>query len=74
MLNNVLASPTFQTWTMGEPLDLAAMLYRGGRPQQLIFYVAHLDDTQRMFFTTLLLEEMLAWTRRQPGTTTARRQ
>ena len=68
MLNNVLASPTFATWTMGEPLDLAAMLYRNGRPQQLIFYVAHLDDTQRMFFTTLLLEEMLAWTRRQPGT------
>ena len=72
MLNNVLASPTFSTWTMGEPLDLAAMLYRGGRPQQLIFYVAHLDDTQRMFFTTLLLEEMLAWTRRQPGTTNLR--
>jgi Helicase HerA, central domain len=72
MLNNVLASPTFATWTMGEPLDLAAMLYRNGRPQQLIFYVAHLDDTQRMFFTTLLLEEMLAWTRRQPGTTNLR--
>ena len=72
MLNNVLASPTFSTWTMGEPLDLAAMLYRNGRPQQLIFYVAHLDDTQRMFFTTLLLEEMLAWTRRQPGTTNLR--
>ena len=60
------------TWTMGEPLDLAAMLYRAGRPQQLIFYVAHLDDTQRMFFTTLLLEEMLAWTRRQPGTSNLR--
>ena len=72
MLNNVLASPTFPTWTMGEPLDLAAMLYRNGRPQQLIFYVAHLDDTQRMFFTTLLLEEMLAWTRRQPGTSNLR--
>ena len=72
MLNNVLASPSFSTWTMGEPLDLAAMLYRNGRPQQLIFYVAHLDDTQRMFFTTLLLEELLAWTRRQPGTTNLR--
>ena len=72
MLNNVLASPTFATWTMGEPLDLAVMLYRNGRPQQLIFYVAHLDDTQRMFFTTLLLEEMLAWTRRQPGTSNLR--
>ncbi len=71
-LNNVLASPTLSTWTMGEPLDLESMLYRRGRPQQLIFYVAHLDDTQRMFFTTLLLEETLAWTQRQPRTTNLR--
>ncbi len=68
-LNNVLAAPSFLTWTAGEPLDLASMLYRAGKPQQLIFYVAHLDDTQRMFFITLLLEEVLAWTRKQTGTT-----
>ena len=68
-LNNMLASPMFTTWTQGEPLDLASMLYRNGRPQHLIFYFAHLDDNQRMFFTTLLLEEMLSWTRRQSGTT-----
>ncbi|MFO0879189.1 MAG: DUF87 domain-containing protein [Gemmataceae bacterium] len=71
-LNNMLASPVFATWTHGEPLDLASMLYRHGRPQHLIFYLAHLDDNQRMFFTTLLLEEVLAWTRRQPGTTSLR--
>jgi hypothetical protein len=71
-LNNVLAAPSFSTWTTGEPLDLGAMLYRGGKPQQLIFYIAHLDDTQRMFFTTLLLEEVLNWTRRQSGTTNLR--
>jgi hypothetical protein len=71
-LNNVLAAPSFLTWTTGEPLDLAAMLYRAGKPQQLIFYIAHLDDTQRMFFTTLLLEEMLSWTRRQSGTSNLR--
>lgn len=71
-LNNVLAAPSFSTWTTGEPLDLANMLYRAGKPQQLIFYVAHLDDTQRMFFTTLLLEEMLSWTRRQSGTSNLR--
>ncbi|MFO0926061.1 MAG: DUF87 domain-containing protein [Gemmataceae bacterium] len=71
-LNNVLASPVFATWTQGEPLDLGSMLYRNGRPQHLIFYLAHLDDNQRMFFTTLLLEEMLGWTRRQPGTTSLR--
>jgi hypothetical protein len=72
LLNNVLAAPSFSTWTMGEPLDLASMLYRAGRPQQLIFYVAHLDDTQRMFFITLLLEEVLSWVRRQPGTSNLR--
>jgi hypothetical protein len=71
-LNNVLAAPSFKTWTTGDPLDLTAMLYRGGRPQQVIFYTAHLDDTQRMFFTTLLLEEVLAWTRKQAGTSNLR--
>jgi hypothetical protein len=71
-LNNVLAAPSFLTWTTGEPLDLANMLYHAGKPQQLIFYIAHLDDTQRMFFTTLLLEEMLSWTRRQSGTSNLR--
>jgi hypothetical protein len=71
-LNNVLAAPSFATWTTGEPLDLSKMLYRNGRPQQLIFYTAHLDDTQRMFFTTLLLEEVLSWTRKQVGTTNLR--
>jgi hypothetical protein len=71
-LNNVLAAPSFSMWTTGESLDLAAMLYRAGKPQQLIFYIAHLDDTQRMFFTTLLLEEMLSWTRRQSGTNNLR--
>src|SRR5262249_26384567 len=72
LLNNVLAAPSFATWTMGEPLDLSSMLYRAGRPQQLIFYIAHLDDTQRMFFTTLLLEEVLSWTRKQSGTSNLR--
>jgi hypothetical protein len=71
-LNNVLAAPSFSTWTTGESLDLGSMLYRSGKPQQLIFYIAHLDDTQRMFFTTLLLEEMLSWTRRQSGTSNLR--
>jgi hypothetical protein len=71
-LNNVLASPGFATWMAGEPMDLASMLYRAGKPQQLIFHIAHLDDRQRMFFTTLLLEEVLGWVRRQPGSSNLR--
>jgi hypothetical protein len=66
-LNNILAAPTFSTWIQGEPLDLAQML-AGPKPKQLIFYLAHLEDAQRMFFLTLLLEEVLSWTRKQAGT------
>jgi hypothetical protein len=71
-LNNVLAAPGFASWTTGESLDLQSMLYRNGKAQQVIFSIAHLNDEQRMFFTTLLLEEVLHWTRRQPGTTDLR--
>jgi hypothetical protein len=42
------------------------------KPRQLIFYIAHLEDAQRLFFLTLLLEEVLSWTRKQPGTTSLR--
>jgi hypothetical protein len=71
-LNNILAAPSFSTWITGETLDLQTLLYGGGKPRQLIFYVAHLEDAQRMFFITLLLEEVLSWTRKQPGTTSLR--
>jgi hypothetical protein len=68
-LNNLLAAPSFSTWITGEPLDLSRMLEASGKPRQLIFSIAHLDDTQRMFFVALLLVEVLNWTRKQPGTT-----
>ena len=67
-LNNILASPSFSTWIEGDPLDLTHLL-AGPKPRHLIFSLAHLEDSQRMFFLTLLLEEVLAWTRKQPGTT-----
>ncbi|HKB42690.1 MAG TPA: helicase HerA-like domain-containing protein, partial [Gemmataceae bacterium] len=71
-LNNILAAPSFSTWLQGDPLDLASLLGVGGRTRQLIFSVAHLDDAQRMFFITLLLSEVLSWTRKQSGTTSLR--
>jgi hypothetical protein len=71
-LNNVLAAPKFQTWAEGDPLDLTKLFKPGGKPQQLIFYLAHLDDSERMWFTTLLLYEVLAWARKQGGTTNLR--
>ncbi len=68
-LNGVLASPAFAAWTRGAPLDPAA-LTKGppGRTPVSVFYMAHLDDTQRMFFASLLLERMVAWSRSLPGT------
>ena len=69
LLNNFLASPSFQTWQEGQALDVQALLYEtGGRPRQSIFYMAHLDDNERMFFTTLLFAAVEAWMRTQRGT------
>ena len=37
-----------------------------------IFSIAHLNDAERMFFVTLLLNQVLGWMRTQPGTTSLR--
>ena len=72
-LNNLLASPGFEAWLEGEPLDASAMLYtQQGKPRISIFSIAHLSDAERMFFVSLLLNQTLAWIRSQPGTTSLR--
>lgn len=73
-LNAIIAAPGFAAWLQGEPLDdIANFLYSpAGKPRHSIFYIAHLDDAQRMFFVTLLLEQVITWMRRQPGTTSLR--
>jgi hypothetical protein len=72
-LNAVIASPSFTAWRMGVPLDIAAWLAPAdGRTPVRILHLAHLDDTQRMFFVTLLLHAAVAWSRRQPGTSELR--
>lgn len=68
-LNNLLASPGFQAWLMGEPLSIQNLLYtKEGKPKLSILTIAHLSDSERMFFVTLLLNELLGWVRRQSGT------
>lgn len=68
-LNNFLASPTFQTWIEGQPLDIEQILYTSdGQPRHSIFYLAHLSDAERMFFVTLLYSTIETWMRRQTGT------
>ena len=69
LLNNFLASPSFQSWIEGEPLDIERMLYSpDGKPRHSIFYLAHLDDAERMFFVTLLYAAIETWMRKQRGT------
>lgn len=72
-LNALVASPSFQGWLQGEPLDPARLLYTSsGRPRIAVFSISHLSDSERMFFVTLLLDAALAWMRGLPGTTSLR--
>ena len=72
-LNNLLAAPGFSLWLQGEPLDVAGLLHSpNGKPRVSIFYTAHLNDAQRMFFTSLLLNQIVGWMRTQSGTTSLR--
>ena len=72
-LNNILASPGFQSWIDGIPLDIQNLLYaEDGRPRHSVFYIAHLTDAERMFFVTLLFSAVETWMRAQPGTTSLR--
>lgn len=73
VLNNILASPGFETWREGQSMDIASMLYTAdGRPRHSIFYLAHLSDTERMFFVTLLFSAIETWMRMQKGATSLR--
>ena len=74
-LNGIIAAPSFAPWTAGEALDIAAITTPqpatdGGpaRTPVSLFYLAHLDDSERMFFASLLLEQVVAWTRTCSGT------
>ena len=72
-LNHLIAAPGFQSWMRGEPLDIAGFLTSpGGKPRHAVFYLAHLNDAERMFFVTLLLHQVLSWVRTQTGTTSLR--
>lgn len=72
-LNNLLASPGFEAWLEGDGLDITAMLYTPqGRPRISIFSIAHLSDSERMFFVSLLLNQVVGWMRTQPGTSSLR--
>lgn len=72
-INNLLASPGFSAWMRGEPLNIHSLLYgEGGKPRISIFSIAHLSDSERMFFVTLLLNQTISWMRSRSGTSSLR--
>ncbi len=68
-INNIIASPGFRFWKSGIPLS-AEELYRkkGDKIPVNIFYTSHLPENEKMFFTSLLLNEIAFWIKQQPGT------
>ena len=72
-LNSIIASPA-----CGVDAGRAAGYRRttphpGGRPRHSIFYIAHLSEAERMFFVTLLLEQVVSWKHAETGTTSLQR-
>jgi len=69
LLNNFLASPSFEIWREGQPLNVERLLYSpSGKARHSIFYLAHLSESERMFFVTLLFASIESWMRNQRGT------
>jgi hypothetical protein len=72
-INGLLASPGFEAWLDGDALDIQSLLYdEDGKPRIAIISIAHLNDAERMFVVTLIANELVAWMRRQSGTTSLR--
>lgn len=67
-LNAVVASPAFTPWSQGVSLDLDAMLAPRAKAPIHVFTTAHLSEEQRRFFVSTLMNSLVAWSRRQPGT------
>ncbi len=71
--NTLIASPSFKNWLSGEDLDIDKLYFReDGKPRHSIIYIAHLSETERMFFVTLLLNSLVTWMRGQSGTSSLR--
>jgi hypothetical protein len=73
LLNGIISSPSFSKWIEGDGLDIEKMLFdERGKAKIAIFSIAHLNDNERMFFVTILLNSYIAWMRRQSGSSRLR--
>ena len=67
-LNRVIASPGFRTWFTGIPLDFNKLFWSPeGKPRAVVFYLAHLGPSEKMFAVTLILEALYSWMFTRPG-------
>ncbi|CZE45869.1 ATP-binding protein [Campylobacter geochelonis] len=72
-INALVASPSFAKWCEGERLDISKMLFDdNGKARCNIFTISHLSDSERMFFVTILLNEIIRWMRTTEGTSSLR--
>lgn len=57
----------------GEALNSKNLLYTAeGKPKISVMSIAHLDEAQRMFFVSMLLNDLIGWMRAQQGTSSLR--
>lgn len=71
-INALLAAPSFAAWLEGVNLDIGTFLYQDDAPCVSVMQIAHLSDSERMFFVCLLLNELIGWMRKQKGTASLR--
>ncbi|MDR0664025.1 MAG: DUF87 domain-containing protein [Helicobacteraceae bacterium] len=72
-LNAIVANISFSTWLEGEDIDIDRLLFTEERKARVsIFNIAHLNDSERMFFVTVLLNNIVAWMRLQEGSPSLR--
>ena len=59
--------------TSAASANLPSLLYTpAGKPRVAVLSIAHLGDAERMFFVSLLLNQVVGWMRTQAGTTSLR--
>ena len=74
-LNTLLMAPSFENWRIGAGIDVDSYFSNEdpNKTNVTIYSISHLiDDEQRVFALTLLLDEIVGWTRRQSGSDTLR--
>lgn len=61
-MNKLLSLPSFKLWRRGVTPDIDSLLWGdSGRPRAVIFYLAHLSESQRMFTISLVLQQIYGW-------------